>query len=243
MAPPRFFVEAPLAAGDSLQLPDNTAHHLARVLRLAAGEQVVIFNGQGGEYLGNIEHIDSKQVRLRLESFNEANREAGLPVHLGMAVIKKDAMDSVLAKAVEMGVTGVTPVITDRCSVARKVIRNRHAHWQQVLVAACEQSGLNILPTLDEAVTLAEWFARTSANLRIIAVPGSRTVVPAFASPSNVALLIGPEGGFTREELGKAGEAGYQPMTLGQRVMRAETAPVALLTVIQHRWGDFTARG
>ncbi len=178
---------------------------------------------------------------MSIDSFSEHNRQARLPVHLGMAVIKKDPMeDSVLAKAVEMGVWQITPIITQRCTVARKVIHNRHRHWQQVLLSACEQSGVNLPPALNAPVTLAEWLGLTNANLRIIAVPGTTTVVPAYAAPSDVALLIGPEGGFTGDELDQAGAAGYQPITLGNRVMRAETAPVALLTIIQHRWGDFS---
>lgn len=236
MALPRFFVDTDIHVDASVLLPEKTAHHLSKVLRLKIGEAVVIFNGTGGEFHCVITSIGKRDVTLTAQSFDPVNRDASLPIHLGMSVIKKDAMDAVLARAAEMGIRSITPLITDRCTVAKKVIRNRQTHWQQVLIAACEQCGLNIIPALNAATPLDDWLAASAGNIKVIASPGNKDNTPDFREAESVDLLVGPEGGFTDDEVSAAIERGFKTMTLGQRVLRAETAPTALAAVIQQQW-------
>ncbi len=239
MTLPRFFVDSDIIAGEQLQLPDQSAHHLSRVLRLESGDAVIVFNGRGGEYQCTIDSITKKQVLLGVDSFKEDNRSAELRIHLGMAVIKRDAMDAVLSKAVEMGVHEITPLVTERCTVAKKVIKNRQIHWQQVLVSACEQCGLNLVPRLHATRALGEWLPECAGDARLIAVPDGHQGLPGLSPVKQADLLVGPEGGFTDNEVSLAQAEGFESVTLGSRVMRAETAPVTLMAVMHHVWGDY----
>ena len=239
MTLPRFFVEGSIKEGKTFLLPQAAGHHLARVLRKTTADRIKVFNGEGGEFTCSIESIRKHQVEVKPTGYDEVNRAPQLKTTLGLCILKRDSMDSVLTKVTELGVSRVTPIISDHCAVAHKVIRNREAHWRQVIVAACEQCGLNLLPTLDAATTMTDWLATSGADIRLLAVPGSAPISNAISTVDSVSLLTGPEGGFSETEEKEAISAGLNTVTFGERVLRAETAPVVALSVAQQVWGSF----
>lgn len=236
MTTPRFHVPGSITGGTDL--PESVSHHMIRVLRMQVGDPVTLFNGAGGEYRCEISSISRKAAQVRVLTFSETDRLPALQVHLGLSVLKKDAMDRVIQYAVELGVREITPLITARCTVATRIIGSRAAHWQQVAIAACEQSGMNRLPTIHAATALAGWLDQ-AWDCKLICVPGAEPVSRALAAPRQVCVLTGPEGGFTDEEVGSACAAGFSTVSFGQRILRAETAPLVAVSVLHHMWGDY----
>jgi len=220
-------------------LPEASGHHLARVLRKTTAESIVVFNGDGGEFICSIESIKKNQVEVKPVKYDENNRTPQLKTTLGLCILKKDSMNSVLAKVTEIGVSRITPIISDHCAVAHKVIHHQENHWRQVVIAACEQCGLNLLPALDPATNLSDWLATSSADIRLLAVPGSSPIQRTPSVVNSVSLLTGPEGGFSEAEETEAIKAGFNTVTFGERVLRAETAPVVALSVSHLAWGNF----
>ena len=200
---------------------DEAAHHLRHVLRLAEGEQIALFNGEGGAYLCVIQSITKRSVTVLPLAHDETNLQSGINVHIGICVLKRDAMDRAIGRMIELGVRQITPLISEHCTVSNKVIRGRGPHWQQVARSSCEQCGLNVPPPIMAASPLNDW-------LQINEVV-----------PSSIALLTGPEGGFTEAEIHDAQSAGFQPVSFGGRILRAETAPLVALSVLQRTWGDY----
>ena len=237
MHSPRFFVEHPLTTGEALQLPQPVSHRMLHVLRMQVGDEAILFNGSGGEFLVTITHIKRSNVSVNINKFENISRESGLRTILALAVLKRHAMEAALTRATELGVAEIVPIMTDHCSV-RSV---RHEHWGEVIQSSCEQCGRNQLPRLALACTLDDWLASPPQGLRLLGNPLATSSLKAIASnPTTVSILIGPEGGLTSSEVDAAENAGFQSIALGQRILRAETAPAALLALVQYRWGDFT---
>ena len=243
MTLPRFFVEGSIKIGKTFALPETSGHHLARVLRKSTAESIVVFNGKGGEFICSIESIRKNHVEVRPVKYDENDRAPQLRTTLGLCILKKDSMNSVLTKVTELGVTRITPIISDHCAVAHKVIHHRETHWRQVMIAACEQCGLNLLPVLDPATNLSDWLATSSADIRLLAVPGSSPIPRTKSIVNSVCLLTGPEGGFSEAEEKEAINVGFNTVTFGERVLRAETAPIVALSVSHQVWGSFGITG
>ncbi|MBK6335409.1 MAG: 16S rRNA (uracil(1498)-N(3))-methyltransferase [Betaproteobacteria bacterium] len=244
MQAPRFHVAlalGPEAVGRDLPLPDAAAHHAVRVLRLAAGQPLVLFDGRGGECTATLAQVDKRGATVRVERYDAVERESALAITLLQAVIANDMMDYAVRKATELGVTAVQPVLTARSAPlpAGERGERRRLHWQQVAVAACEQCGRNRVPAVAAAAPLAAVLAgRTGRGL--ILAPGAAQSLAARPSPDGpVALLVGPEGGFAPQEIAAAQAAGWEAVGLGLRVLRAETAGVAAIAAMQVLWGDF----
>ncbi len=238
MATPRLYISVELESGQQLTLPKAPAHHITTVLRRQAGDPVILFNGRGGEYHCILEESSRKAAIVNVGDFNSSDRTPELTIHLGMCILKKDPMDAVLGRIVELGVSEITPIISDHCAVSTKVIRKRQEHWQAIIVASCEQCGLNRLPLLNQPVATADWMTKAKSTRKLIALPGAQKLV-AGPPPESVSLLVGPEGGFSDQELSLARDQDFEPATFGARVLRAETAPAVALSVIHRVWGDF----
>ena len=236
MTAPRFHV--PGLIEDGMDLPAAVSHHMIRVLRLRVGDPVTLFNGTGGEYQCKITAISRKQAQVKVLAYSAIDRAPQLHIHLGLAVLKKDAMDRVIQYAAELGIGEITPVITEHCSVATRIIRSRQAHWQQVAIAACEQSGMNRLPTVHTPTDLAGWRPQES-DCKLICVPGAAPLSPSLGEAGRVCILTGPEGGLTDEEIRAAEAVGFTAVSFGERVLRAETAPLVAVTVLHRLWGDY----
>ncbi|WP_044871088.1 16S rRNA (uracil(1498)-N(3))-methyltransferase [Pseudomonas sp. LFM046] len=235
----RFFIDAPLSLGQH-ELPEAQAHYIGRVLRLATGDAVQLFDGSGQEFLGELVDVGKKAVRVELRESFAGMAESPLRVHLGQGLSRGERMDWAIQKATELGVAEISPIVSERCEVRLKDERadKRLAHWRQVAISACEQCGRSVLPVIHSPVTLADWQRDVQADLRLVLHPVAEPLA-SHAKPGTLAFLIGPEGGLSDVEVESARSAGFHAARLGPRVLRTETAPVVALSVAQQLWGDF----
>lgn len=244
---PRIFQPQSLASGQSLELDAQATAHLTRVLRLKAGDELVLFNGEGGEFAARIEALEKRAAVVRVGEFRGRELESPLELVLVQGVSRGERMDYTVQKAVELGVARIVPVITSRTVVNLKDERRerRQEHWQMVAAGACEQSGRNRVPVVAPVVAFERWLAATPpAGLKLVLHHRAEQGLGGMTRPAGpVTLLIGPEGGLSPQEIDAARAAGFLPLCLGPRVMRTETAAVAALAVLQWRWGDFDGRG
>ena len=235
----RFFIDAPLSTGEH-ELPEAQAHYISRVLRMAEGDAVQLFDGSGHEFRGSLVEVGKKRVVVQIDEQLAGQVESPLQIHLGQGLSRGERMDWAIQKATELGVTQITPIFSERCEVRLKDERadKRLAHWRQVAISACEQCGRSRVPVIHPPMLLTDWINSTQADLKLVLHPVSAPLA-SHAKPSRLAFLIGPEGGLTDPEVDQAQAAGYQPARLGPRVLRTETAPVVALAVAQQLWGDF----
>lgn len=243
--PPRFHVPSqlsPALVGTTITLPDEVAHHVVRVLRLDGGAPLTLFDGSGGEYLATLVEAGKRGSTARLERFDAVERESPLEVTLVQAVLAADAMDYAIRKAVELGVTAVTPIVATRSqfSLGGERGEKRLAHWRGIAIAGCEQCGRNRVPPIASPQPLEAWLATVSPERpSVIAAPAAAISLAAVAARTPpIAIAIGPEGGFTEAEYSLAVEKGIVPVHLGPRVLRAETAGVAALAILAAVAGD-----
>jgi 16S rRNA (uracil1498-N3)-methyltransferase len=239
MRMPRIYINQNLAVGAIADLPKEAEHYVRQVLRLREGTPVVLFNGLGGEYRGEI-RLNNKQVSVSVEEFIDHSVESPLKIHLGQGISRGEKMDYVVQKAVELGVAEITPLFTERCGV--KLIEERAQkrldHWKKIIHSACEPSGRTIIPQINPPVSMAEWIGQREETARFICHPGLPSKLDDSQTLTSIALLVGAEGGFTDEEVTHAMDHEFKPLLLGPRILRTETAAVAALSKLQVCWGD-----
>ena len=233
---PRFYCPAPLATGLALSLPAGAARHV-QVLRLQPGDVITLFNGEGGEFDATVTRMGRSDVEVALGEHRAVEREATRAVHLLAGITANERMDWLVEKATELGVASITPLAAERSVLKLKGERadKKLAHWQGVAVAAAEQCGRNRVPAVHPAVTLKEWLAQPPAladRWVLSLAQGTQPLAAVNTSTRPVIVLSGPEGGLAPAEEAAALAAGFQPVTLGSRVLRAETAPLALLSAL-----------
>lgn len=235
----RFFIETELTVGSTIQLTETVFHHWVRVLRAQLQEQATLFNGQGGEYLATLTEINKKNAFVTIESFNPTNRSAPFKAVLGQVMSKGDRMDYAIQKATELGVSQIQLLTSERCEMRLKYDRDQKKldHWQAVAIAACEQCGLNLVPEVLAPISLSEWLSSTQlpASKFVLAPEKEQKDVLAGIRPE-LALLIGPEGGLSENEITQANQAGFMNWCIGDRVLRTETAPVVALSILNYRF-------
>jgi 16S rRNA (uracil1498-N3)-methyltransferase len=241
----RCFVPPPLAIGDTRLLPEDVSTHVARVLRARAGQLLTLFDGRGGEYQATILEMDRRGVQVRIDLQRAIERESSLKVTLLQALARGERMDFITQKATELGAAAIVAWGAER-SVVRldgEALARRCQHWRAVAISACEQCGRNRVPTIGAVADLASACALTDrSSLRLLLAPEAvRTLTSLVQSGSCISLLVGPEGGFSDDELALAQQHGFQSCRLGPRVLRAETAPLAALAALQAVAGDFVA--
>ena len=224
-----------------IKLPAGPAHHAAHVLRLGNGAPITLFNGEGGEFPATLE-ARGRQVHARIGARSEIERESPLRVTLVQGLAGIERMDYAVQKAVELGVAAIAPVETSR-SVTRLAgtrAQKRCEHWRQIAIAACEQCGRNRVPEIRLPRAFRDWLAEASSSaLRLLLAPDATQSLAALEPPRGaVELLAGPEGGLSPDEIAAALRAGFRPVRLGPRILRAETAGVAALTAMGALWGD-----
>ena len=229
----RVFVQQKLVSGKGVGIPEQSGLHLTRVLRLDAGAPVTLFDGTGGEYAATLQR-DGKQIWARVGEFAAAERESSLDITLLQGIARGERMDLIVQKSTELGVNRIVPVFAERSVVKAdaKQRERKREHWQAVAIAACEQCGRNRVPVVHAVQPLAAWLAaQQTAGLVLSLRPG--TLPLAAVQPSvSTTLLSGPEGGLAPAEEDAALQRGWQPVQLGPRVLRAETAPLAALAVL-----------
>lgn len=239
---PRFYLPETLSPDTLIALPDASAHHAARVLRLTAGDTVTLFNGRGGEWVGNIHHIGKREVEVHVAAWQDVERETPLRVTLAQGISSGERMDYTLQKAVELGVYAIHPVACARSVVKLSGERadKRRTHWQNLVIAACEQCARNRVPEVSDIAPLSVWLVRSATTpLKLMFAPDAQHTLHTLPRPDgDVTMLAGPEGGFDAHEYSAALAAGFIPIRLGPRVLRTETAALAALSAMQILWGD-----
>jgi 16S rRNA (uracil1498-N3)-methyltransferase len=237
---PRIYTEQELQANAQIVLEPGPSQHLSRALRMKVGDALVLFNGSGGQYPATISAIDRKAVVVASAALEAFECESPLRLQLGIAVSRGERMDWVMQKATELGVSCVAPLVSERTEVKLGAERGEKKlrHWQQIVAAACEQCGRNRLPQILAPQPIPGWLQDVQADLRLVLHHTAGTTDPGSAPPRSVALLVGPEGGLSPEEIRAAEEAGFVSLQLGPRVLRTETAPLAAIAILQARWGD-----
>lgn len=239
---PRIHLPLTLTEGETLELGEQSAHHVTHVLRLRPGAAVRIFDGKGCEHEGMIRKMRRTQVAVELGKAMASIPEPPLAITLAQGIPRGDRMDLILQKAVELGVTDVQPLWTARSQTRASGERldKRLRHWQRVVISACEQCGRAILPGLETPVEYRAWLTGNHRhNSRLLLAPEAQQSLGAMQPPGDsILLLVGPEGGISAEETTLATAAGFKPVRLGPRILRTETAALAMLAGLQSLWGD-----
>jgi 16S rRNA (uracil1498-N3)-methyltransferase len=233
---PRFYCPAPLATGQSLELPPGAARHV-QVLRLQPGAAITLFNGQGGEFEAVVEHMGRSDVRVQVAAYLPVEREAPRKLRLAVGMPANERMDWLVEKATEMGVAGIQPLVAERSvlKLSSERAQKKQAHWQGIAIAACEQCGRNRVPVIHEVMDMARWLAMPQGRevrLVLSLAAQARPLLEAAAGSAPALVLSGPEGGLAPHEERAALAQGFQPVSLGPRVLRAETAPLAVLAAL-----------
>jgi 16S rRNA (uracil1498-N3)-methyltransferase len=237
----RLYTDQALSVGAQIELEQRPAKHAAQVLRLAAGDPVTVFNGDGYDYRARIEHCTRQSVRVQLLSASEPEPLPALSITLALGVSRGERMDLALQKAVELGVSAIQPLFSTRTVVRLSGDRlaKRAQHWQGVVIAACEQSGRRRCPALASPLALLDWLGEAQTGGVLLHHAAERSLPELPAPDAQLSLLIGPEGGLAPEEREYAQMRGFIPVRLGPRILRTETAPLAAIAAIQALWGDF----
>lgn len=238
---PRLYVATPLSYQQEITLDREQSHQLHQVLRLTLGNTLILFNDTGYQYSAVICAINNKQVTVRLGKGEQSASDATLATHLGQVISRGERMDYTIQKSVELGVSSITPLISERCGVKLSADRlnKRLAHWHKVMIHACQQCGRTRLATIHPPQKLTQWLVET-ATLKFFCDPHATSKLTDYHNTNNeeVSLLVGSEGGFTDSEQQTIQAANFLPLSLGPRVLRTETAAVVALSLIQQRWGD-----
>ncbi len=242
MRTPRIYTAQALQAGQLVRLEGSASRHLCQVLRLRGGDPLILFNGRGGEYRAELETADARACSVRLLEHDPNERESPLFIHLGLGLSKGDRFEWALQKATELGVSRITPMLTERTELRLDAARmeKKLTHWQRLIESSCEQCHRTRLPLLDASCEWQSWLGQASDVPSFILHPNSAgSRLTESNPPTTVRLAIGPEGGFSANEIEQALQAGFQPLALGPRVLRTESAPLAGISVLQWLWGDW----
>jgi 16S rRNA (uracil1498-N3)-methyltransferase len=239
---PRFLAAIDPASGTA-RLSEEEARHLAQVLRLRAGDEVAVFDGAGREFRARVEAIARDGALVRLIEACAAAPEPAVRVTLGQAALKGEKMDEVVRDATMMGVSAIEPLVTEHTAAHLKAGRAPD-RWRRIAVASAKQCRRAVVPLVGDGMSFADWLARDASDVRVLLVEPSANVIGHPAStlgaerPASATILIGPEGGWSASEIASAVAAGYIPLTLGRRTLRADAVPIVALGVLQYVWGD-----
>ena len=237
---PRIFHSSTISLNCEFNLDDDAANHVGRVLRMPVGSAITLFNGDGFNYAAVISSSDKKRVSVTVSEQQPNPVESALSIHLGQGISRGDRMDFAIQKAVELGVTEITPLFTERCGVKLDTERlaKRTEQWQKIAISACEQSGRSIVPKVHPAINLTQWLAQQTKELKLTLHPRAKDTIKTLAPSTGIRLVIGPEGGFTDAEMSQTSDAGFIGIQLGPRVLRTETAALTAISALQLQFGD-----
>ncbi len=234
---PRIYLPATLATDKRLELDKQAARHILTVLRLEPGAPLIIFDGRGNAHQARLEHATHVIIGQQIQS----ETESPLRIHLIQAISRGERMDHVIQKAVELGVSKITPVLSQHCMVKLKSDRavKRLQHWRGVAISACEQCGRNQLPVLNTITTLNQALSEQEHGLKLVLDPAGQSTLSSLPLPEKaITLLIGPEGGLSDDEIRQAEQSEFAGLRIGPRTLRTETAAIAALSALQTLWGD-----
>ncbi|MCU8032184.1 16S rRNA (uracil(1498)-N(3))-methyltransferase [Shewanella oncorhynchi] len=241
MRVPRIYQPQPLAINQQLNLDEDGAAHIGKVLRMGNGEHISLFNGDGNDYLAEIVDAGKKHVTVKLLSCEANLSESPLNLHLGQVISRGDRMEFTIQKSVELGVNTITPLFSDRCGVKLngERLEKKIQQWQKIVVSACEQSGRSQVPVVRPAMDLHDWCTEPTSALKLNLHPRAAHGINGLdLAHTRVRLLIGPEGGLSAEEIAMTETYQFTDVLLGPRVLRTETASLTAITALQLRFGD-----
>jgi 16S rRNA (uracil1498-N3)-methyltransferase len=238
---PRFYCPQPLAVGLLIDLPEAVAHHV-HVVRLAPGESITLFNGEGGEYTAVLHTVEKRRASAEIKAHTARDAELPYAVTVAQALPEASKMDWIIEKAVELGAAAIQPLAARRCVVKLSGDRaeKKLAHWQGVIVSASEQSGRNRLAQLAPVDEFKDWIAQQDLHRRVILTPRASQSLADWARhqpPQALTIMVGPEGGFSDDEENLAVAQGALPLSMGPRILRTETAALAALAALNASWG------
>ncbi|HGH6587361.1 TPA: 16S rRNA (uracil(1498)-N(3))-methyltransferase [Neisseria meningitidis] len=239
---PRFHLPENLSVGQTVNLPDNIVRHL-NVLRVRPNENITLFDGKGKAHAARLTVLEKRRAGAEILHEETADAESPLNITLIQSISSGERMDFTLQKSVELGVTAIQPVISERCIVRLDGERaaKRLARWQEIVISACEQSGRNTVPPVLPIIGYREALDKmpSESTKLIMSINRARKLGDIRQPSGAIVFMVGPEGGWTEQEEQQAFEAGFQAVTLGKRILRTETAPLAALAAMQTLWGDF----
>jgi len=238
---PRIYQTGDIVIAAELALDDEAAGHIGRVLRMSAGEQVCLFNGDGHDYLVEIVSASKNNVRVKVLSSSFNPSESPLNIHLGQVISRGDRMDFTIQKSVELGVHTITPLFSERCGVklfGERLEKKIH-QWQKIVISACEQSGRSVVPTIRPAMSLEAWCSEATDALKLNLHPRAAHGIGGLTlDVPKIRLLIGPEGGLSKNEIVQTEQDAFTDILLGPRVLRTETAALTAISALQLKFGD-----
>jgi len=235
----RSFVNQEFFLNKKIILEKPSSHHLIKVLRKKEGDELVLFDGKGNSCLGVISKIHRSEVQLDVIDIFEKSLRHGIEINLGQSLIKNDPFNLTIQKATELGVTSFHPLITDRSELKIKMTRNRSLRWNLIARGACEQCGENWLPIIEDPIKLDRWAANEESKIKIVLYPNADNKISDFKYKDSVSLAIGPEGDFSDYEVDSLTEKGFIPVSIGKRILRAETAAISAISSVRFSAKEF----
>ena len=235
----RSFVDQEFSLHKKLILEKSSSHHLIKVLRKKEGDQIVLFDGKGNSCLGVISKIHRSEVQLDIIEVFKKSLRSGIEINLGQSLIKNDPFNLTIQKATELGVTSFHPLITERSELKIKMTRNRSLRWNLIARGACEQCGENWLPIIEDPIKLDKWATNVESKIKILLYPNSDNKISDFKYKDSVSLAIGPEGDFSKYEVDSLTEKGFIPVSIGKRILRAETAAISAISSVRFSAKEF----
>lgn len=237
----RFYVNSTLSPGSSVSLPATVSHHIVNVLRKSVGQEIILFDGSGHDFLSIIHARDKKHVVVDVMDSVVVQTESPLNITLAQGLSKGQKMDFTLQKAVELGVSRIVPIQNQRSNVKIKAerIEQKLQYWRNVIISAAEQSGRSIIPDIIPPMSLEKWSFEDDSELKLVLSPDADHGLSALDNrASSISLLVGSEGGLNQDELTMVRAQGYHAVRLGPRVLRTETAALVAISILQARCGD-----
>jgi 16S rRNA (uracil1498-N3)-methyltransferase len=237
----RIYQPGDYRAGETIELTEEAGQHVGVVLRLQPGAKLTLFRGDNHEFEAVISSVHKKHVFVTLLTSTAVNRESSRVIHLAQAISKGDRMETVVQKAVELGVASITPLITQHCALKLDEARmeKKRLQWQAIAIAACEQSGRNTVPAVNPVLSLVHYLQKKPAALNFVLYPEAKKSWRDYGfNEQEIGLIIGPEGGLSPDEIQLLFTHHFLPLSLGPRVLRTETAAIVALSVLQAVCGD-----
>jgi len=241
----RFYHSKPININETIVMDEFASHHALKVMRLKKNDQLILFNGDGSDFTGQVVSINKRQVQVRIKSKKDIESESNIRVILLQALTTNEKMDLIIQKTTELGITEIQPIVCERSIVKIKneKIEKKLLHWRQVSIAACEQCGRAEIPTIHKPVNIIKYLEKETESDK-----GTKIILSPEATKSlnniilnmkqDIKVLIGPEGDFTREELNYSTQKGFLPIKIGPRILRTETTPICILSILQYKYGD-----
>ena len=235
----RNFLDQKFFINKKIILEHSSSHHLLKVLRKKEGDKIILFDGKGNSCLGVITLISRSKLELEIIDVFERTLRSGVDINLGQSLIKSDPLHLVIQKATELGIVSFSPLITDHSVVRIKATKNRNLKWNLIARNACEQCGENWLPTIADPIDLDQWASTVKSNLKIVLYPNADNKISDLEYKDSVSLAVGPEGDFTNYEGDSLTEKGFIPVTIGKRILRAETAAISAISSVRFSAKEF----